>query len=262
MAPYIRYTIKGLSGIGISSEEHSFDTQNVLDTKSVDLTCEDDNICALTVSFCDNTIIDQTLLDNTEQMVRLYIADLLGRLGATTNRFSLNVDHISNPNLSTPESDGLIFNSILMMVDSLKVSLNFPINRYKDIFDNLPTDPAKQENLLLFFNIMQIDNIAIRYLMLYELLLNLSIGIRTSKRSQANVTGFIRDSFNPAHPVNCVGSHPTRRSGKDYDEDDITYYRNLLSHNDSSATPPNFEEKISEMSHLLIQVIFFRFDNM
>lgn len=112
--------------------------------------------------------------------------------------------------------------------------------------------------MLVFSNIMKIDNMAIRYLMQYEFLMGIVPQQNNKKyRVQKDVTDFIRDKYNPTLEFNRIGFHPTRRDGKSFDEDDISYYRNILAHNDSSAIPENFETIIATFSKAATKVIFF-----
>ena len=146
---------------------------------------------------------------------------------------------------------------MIIMAEDLQIVHGYSIEQYKGIFNNISVDATKQDYMLLFFNIIQIDNIVTRYLMLYELLMN----VVTIKHTQKEVTAFIKDQFNPVHTT-CVGFHPTRRTGKNFDEDDITYYRNLLAHNDSSAIPQDFDKVLWSMYQALIDVLFFKLDQM
>ena len=69
-----------------------------------------------------------------------------------------------------------------------------------------------------------------------------------------------QNHFNPSRKSYKIGFHKTRRPGKTFDEDDITYYRNILAHNDSSAIPKEFDRTISTMSRAMTAVIFFYLD--
>lgn len=99
---------------------------------------------------------------------------------------------------------------------------------------------------------MQIDNIAIRYLLQYEFLLS-----RVSKnRKQKEVTNYILNKYNPTKAFNKIGTQPTRRSGKSFEEDEITYYRNLLAHNEGGRVD-DLEKKINLMNRAINDVIWY-----
>ena len=54
---------------------------------------------------------------------------------------------------------------------------------------------------------------------------------------------------------NKIGFHATRKKDKNYEEDDITYHRNLLGHNDTSE---EISDKTIEMfSNKLADVLLF-----
>lgn len=45
---------------------------------------------------------------------------------------------------------------------------------------------------------------------------------------QQEITEFIRDKYNLTSHDDTIDFHQTRKSGKKYKEDSLTYYRNLL----------------------------------
>lgn len=257
MNPYIIYEIAGLNGLSISSEFKTFSVTGQGNIDSIEMLVEDLTIWGVKVFFDPDTVIDKQLADNAYQIVSLYLAEVIGELDGVINGLSIKSGEIFNPNL--PKKDGpILINDIILMTDSLSVVANYPIERYGQLFAKIPTDESKKDKLLLFINIMKINNIAVRYLMQYEYLMSLV----SPKHTQKEVTDFIRDQFNPSRPFNKVGFQTTRRPQKTYDEDDITYYRNILAHNDSSVLPENLEQIVSTMNRAIKEVIFFKLNQM
>lgn len=259
MNPYITYKIAGLNGLSISGEFKTFSVTGQEKIDSIEMLIDDSTIQGIKVFFTPDTVIDKQLADNTYQVVYLYLANVIGELDAVVRGLSIKSDETYNPNL--PKKDGpIIFNDMILIADSLSVTVNYPIERYGQLFAEIPTDESKKDKLLLFINIMKIDNIAVRYLMQYEYLISLV----SPNRSQKEVTDFIRDQFNPSRAFNKVGFHATRRPKKTYDEDDITYYRNILAHNDSSAPTEDedLEKIIKTMNQAIKEVIFFKMNQM
>lgn len=72
----------------------------------------------------------------------------------------------------------------------------------------------------------RIGDIFVRYLMQYEILL----GQVTKKHTQKEVVEYIEKVYNPANKDRQIGFQPTRKLGRKYKEDDLTYNRNLLGH--------------------------------
>lgn len=254
MNPYINYEVSGLNGIGILSEEHGFNV-NDADIECVQLTDEEENIRSIKVLLHSSAIITADVSERITNRIHLFVAELLGRLDTVPQGFSIRISEIYDPNQSAEESDSLeIYSSVCFGANCSATTLNHPIVWYKESFDRVPTDSDKQYTMLLFLNIMKIDNIAIRYLMLYELLKNLIPGDHTQK----DVVNFIREQFNPSRIPDYIGFKKTRKIGKNYDEDLITYYRNLLAHNDSSDSPADFEETVLHLCRTLVEAIFYQ----
>ena len=98
---------------------------------------------------------------------------------------------------------------------------------------------------------MKIDNIVTRYLMQYELLLNLV----APNHLQKEITTYIREIYNPAIKTAKVGFKKARKPGKNYDEDDITFHRNLLGHN--STIQEVSDKEIEIFSNKLADILLF-----
>ena len=98
---------------------------------------------------------------------------------------------------------------------------------------------------------MGIDDIFVRYLMQYEILL----GQVTKEHTQKEVTDYIKKVYNPANKDRQIGFQPTRKLGRTYKEDDLTYNRNLLGHADIEKVVS--EEKIRQLSRSIMDVLWF-----
>lgn len=96
-----------------------------------------------------------------------------------------------------------------------------------------------------------IDDIFVRYLMQYEILL----GQVTKEHTQKEVTDYIKKVYNPANKDRQIGFQPTRKLGRTYKEDDLTYNRNLLGHADIEKVVS--EEKIRQLSRSIMDVLWF-----
>lgn len=96
-----------------------------------------------------------------------------------------------------------------------------------------------------------IDDIFVRYLMQYEILL----GQVTNEHTQKEVTDYIKKVYNPANKDRQIGFQLTRRPRRKYKEDDLTYNRNLLGHGDIEKAVS--EEKIRQLSRSIMDVLWF-----
>lgn len=253
MNPFIIFDVNGLDGISIQGEAQEFTTSNNTPIETIQFMLDDLNIVGIKVGFSAKTVIDKELINSTYQMIELFLASIIGELDVVVKGFTLKTGQVYNPNL--PPAEGpFIVSDIMLMCDTLSLTCcSYPLERYEKLFLALPTDNDSRDKMLVFSSIMKIDNMAIRYLMQYEFLMSLV----SPHRVQKEVTDFIRDKYNPTLAFDYIGFHPTRRVGKTFDEDDISYYRNILAHNDSSAIPDNFENTITNMSKAATRVIFF-----
>lgn len=114
----------------------------------------------------------------------------------------------------------------------------------------VPEDKADEVYPLLF-STMRIDDIFVRYLMQYEILL----GQVTNEHTQKEVTDYIKKVYNPANKDRQIGFQLTRRPRRKYKEDDLTYNRNLLGHGDIEKAVS--EEKIRQLSRSIMDVLWF-----
>lgn len=257
MPPHIEFNITGLKGITVSGDTYSFSVGNLENIKVVKLILDNGDIVGVRVTFSDEIVIDDPLIFAAQNTVELFIMNIIGNLDADVLGLDISIGNINNPNLP-PQEGPLKVHSSICLSCSVSIVHGYSINRYKTLFTSIPTTSEKKDAFFITNTIMKIDNIAIRYLMQYELLMSLV----SPGRKQKEVTEFIQNKYNPTLTFNQIGFHPTRRPGKTFDEDDITYYRNILAHNDSSTMPEGFEKIIPTMSKAINRVLFFVFDQM
>lgn len=255
MNPFVVFNISGIEGVAVEGECRIFPIDKNENIISIEILQEDLCIIGIKILFASDTIISSSMIDSARQSVELFIANIIGHLDAIVTKFTIQTGDIYNPN-EQPGEGPLIVNDMILVVDAVSLTAQYPIQRYEGLFLNSHIDPEKKDRFTVFSNIMKIENIAIRYLMQYEFLVSLV----SPNRKQKEVTDYIANHFNPSRKFNKIGFHKTRRPGKAFDEDDITYYRNILAHNDSSAIPEEFDRTISIMSRAMTSVIFFYLD--
>ena len=259
MNPYIVYKINGIESVCVSDDSRVFSAVGQEKIESVELLIVDYKIQGIKVSFEPDTVIDAQLEDSTYQIVSLFLANVIGQLDGIAGGLTITASKTHNPNLV--KEDGVIrVSERLVINESLSIHIQYPIERFGELFSEIPTDESKKEQLVLFVNIMKIEDDVVRFLMQYEYLMTLV----SPKHNQKEVTAFIRDQFNPSVAFNNIGFHPTRRPNCTNDEDDITYFRNQLAHSDLSSYTENKELKqtVALMNQVIKRVIFFRLNQL
>lgn len=248
MKPFVTYRISGVQGDIISGDVHSFTVTDDL-IESVEITQTDDTICGLKFTLKDTVEVDNNVVAKVTNMAEIFLVNMYGKLQPSICAFNLKIEQIYSP--KEKQTDCIELFSTICFAESLSIVRGHRIDTFKDFFGKKSSRPDADNTYMLLFNIMKIDNIVTRYLMQYELLLNLVAPTHLQKE----ITAFIRDVYNPTKPFNKIGFHRTRKPGKTYDEDDITYYRNLLGHNDASEEVNN--NKINLFSNALAEVLLF-----
>ena len=255
MNPFVVFNISGIEGIAVGGECRIFPIEKHENIVSIEILQNDLCIIGVKIFFASDTVISNSMIDSARQMVELFVANVIGHLNAIVTKLTIQTGDIYNPNEKSIESP-LVISDMVLIVDEISSTISYPIQRYEGLFLNSPIDSEKKDRFAVFGNIMKIENIIVRYLMQYEFLVSLV----SPNRKQKEVTDYIEKYFNPSRDLNKIGFHKTRRPGKTFDEDDITYYRNILAHNDSNAVPENFDHTILTMSRAMTAVIFFYLD--
>lgn len=248
MRPFVSYKVSGVQGHIISDDIRSFAVADDL-IETVEILQTDDAICGLKFTLKDTITLDSNIVAKVTNKAEVFFVNMYGKLQPSIRAFNLKVEQVYDPK---QKRTGCIkvFDTI-RFAERLSIIRRYGIDTFRDFFGKKSLRPDADNTYMLLFNIMKIDNIVTRYLMQYELLLNLV----APNHLQKEITAFIRDVYNPTKPFNKIGFHQTRKPRKTYDEDDITYYRNLLGHNDASEEVT--DEKITLFSNTLAEVLLF-----
>ena len=254
MNPNIQFSVTGLSQISVHGDTYGFPVRQQEPLTSMTFLLSDDEITGIRADFSETAILDPELIAHTTRLVELYLNTIIGELSVTPYGFSVEVRSVYNPNLPVEEGP-LRLSSSLTLTDAVSITSNYSIERYQQIFEDLPTSEKDIDHRIAFGAIMKIDNLAVRFLIQYELLLTLT----TYHRRQKEVTDYIARTYNPSCHFGTIRMLPTRKENQHYLEDEISYYRNILAHNNGSDLPENWEDKVASMSKAANEVIFYAF---
>lgn len=248
MKPFVSYKVSGVRGHIISDDIHSFTVTDDL-VETVEISQTKDTICGLKFTLKDTITLDNDIVAKLTNKAEVFLVNMYGNLQPSIRAFNLKVGQVYDP--KQKQTGCIKVSDTICFAERLSVIRGHRIDTFRDFFGKKSLRPDADNTYMLLFNIMKIDNIVTRYLMQYELLLNLV----TTNHLQREITAFIRDIYNPTKPFNRIGFHQTRKPGKTYNEDDITYYRNLLGHNDTSEEVS--DEKINLFSNALAEILLF-----
>lgn len=248
MKPFVSYKVSGVQGYIISDDIHSFTVTDDL-VETVEISQTKDTICGLKFILKDTITLDNDIVAKLTNKAEVFFVNMYGNLQPSIRAFNLEVGQIYDP--KQKRTGCIKVSDTICFTERISAIHGHGIDTFRDFFGKKSLRPDADNTYMLLFNIMKIDNIVTRYLMQYELLLNLV----TTNHLQREITAFIRDIYNPTKPVNKIGFHQTRKAGKTYDEDDITYYRNLLGHNDASEEVS--DNKINLFSNALAEILLF-----
>lgn len=143
------------------------------------------------------------------------------------------------------------FSSTLVISAECSCAIQCNADYFKEMYEKQVPEDKADEVYPLLFSTMRIDDIFVRYLMQYEILL----GQVTNEHTQKEVTDYIKKVYNPANKDRQIGFQLTRRPRRKYKEDDLTYNRNLLGHGDIEKAVS--EEKIRQLSRSIMDVLWF-----
>ena len=248
MKPFVSYKVSGVCGHIISDDIRSFTvTDDLIET--VEISQTDDAICGLKFTMKDTITLDSDIVAKVTNKAEVFLVNMYGKLQPFIRAFNLEVEQVYDPKQKQIGCIKVV--DRICFAESISTIRNYGIDTFRDFFGKKSLRPDADNTYMLLFNIMKIDNIVTLYLMQYVILLNLV----ATNHLQKEITDFIRDVYNPTKPFNKIGFHQTRKPGKTYDEDDITYYRNLLGHNDVSEEVT--DEKINLFSNALAEVLLF-----
>lgn len=249
MESYAIFRVSGIDNITIAGTEHNFMLEDS-DIETIELNTEDYKIRHIKTVFRNKIEISNELLATTEEWLKLFLVQLILQRGALAKGLSIKVEKVFDAKSIHVDKKYIDAISIIKFSDSCECVYSYDIEEYKNSYLDIPINCKTRDDYFILFNIMQIDNIAIRYLLMYEFLLS-----RVSKeRKQKDVTDYINNQYNPTKSFNKIGEQPTRRPGKSFTEDELTYYRNLLAHNEGGNIE-DIEKKVNLMSRAINEVI-------
>lgn len=260
--PFISYELIDFK-VGLEPEEVNFFTienDNAIERIEFStISKEVRKLKSITIYYKEDTDIDDDMVNKANQMFKNFIFNIIGE---DNNIIYFDYRYyVYNPCKKYSIIESNILQDTLPLRDAaIPVCHNLKIQDFKKLFENKSKDSENfYEDLDVLMTILKIKEVTLRYLMLYEFLrVRITVPDKNPiKNSQKDVTDFIRDKYNPVKPVNFIGFKPTRRKDKDYKEDDITYYRNLIAHSDTkNLESKNLENEIRRFSIVLVDVIY------
>lgn len=244
--PYIEYKIQGLSGI-IAKEEKIFCVKDDL-IMQIELKQEGLEITGLKVQLKEDSIIDEQVKQTIRRKIERFLVNLYGNPNVYVSEFSMGILRIFNPNSKETQYE---FSSTLVISTECSCAIQCNADYFKKMYEKQVPEDKADEVYPLLFSTMRIGDIFVRYLMQYEILL----GQVTKKHTQKEVVEYIEKVYNPANKDRQIGFQPTRKLGRKYKEDDLTYNRNLLGRGDIEKVVS--EEKIRQLSRSIMDVLWF-----
>ena len=244
--PYIEYKIQGLSGI-IAKEEKIFCVKDDL-IMQIELKQEGLEITGLKVQLKEDSIIDEQVKQQIRRKIERFLVNLYGNPNVYVSEFSMGILRIFNPNSKETQYE---FSSTLVISTECSCAIQCNADYFKKMYEKQAPEDKADEVYPLLVSTMRIGDIFVRYLMQYEILL----GQVTKKHTQKEVVEYIEKVYNPANKDRQIGFQPTRKLGRKYKEDDLTYNRNLLGHGDIEKVVS--EEKIRQLSRSIMDVLWF-----
>ena len=246
--PYIEYTIDGFRGSIMAGEERHFHVEDAL-IDSVEISQDTINITGIKVFLVKSCKIDETVEKIVTRKVKKFLINICGKMRGEITRFHLDLNEMYDPCRGGIPCYTMNCN-IRIGVETSYAKM-YKANVFKDAFDSELKCQDAEAVYALLYHVIQIENITTRYLMLYEILL----GRVGKKHKQQEITEYIRNTYNPFHRFGEIGFHKTRKSGKNYEEDSLTYYRNLLEHSEMDESVD--DETIRELSTRILEVIYY-----
>lgn len=244
--PYIEYKIQGISGI-VAKEEKSFCVKDDLIIQ-IELKQEGLEITGLKVLLKEDSVIDEQVKQTIRRKIERFLVNLYGNPNVYVSKFSMGILQIFNPNSKKAQYE---FSSTLVISAECSCAIQCNADYFKEMYEKQVPEDKADEVYPLLFSTMRIDDIFVRYLMQYEILL----GQVTNEHTQKEVTDYIKKVYNPANKDRQIGFQLTRRPRRKYKEDDLTYNRNLLGHGDIEKAVS--EEKIRQLSRSIMDVLWF-----
>lgn len=262
---YIDFTIFGLGCKVAESDKNRFDLYcNGNKNISVKFFSDDNGINKIRV-YCPYTQALSKEIDEITQNIKFrvywFILKLIEKNGYAIIHRNIKVDMSYSLNSH-------IHHEYIHVRDDMQMISVCSIGEYKKAFSAaLPIDNDNEIKIKLstLFELQKIKNSQLRYLMEYDFLMSIigrHEGCKLRYKGQSKVKQFIDQKYNNREQCTKIGCHestnPNRnRNRNGYEEDDITFCRNLLAHNYKTELYERYEELIDTMSVVIIDVIRF-----
>ncbi len=254
MNPYILFKISGLKGVFVSEDITEFSPVNDDQVSTIHIEQNEDKvITGLRFTMKENIHINDDLVFDLHKRAEILLVNLSYKLYLPLSNLELALSQVYKPN----EQGGaaLTLHDTMFISSTISITQGYRVNVFTELYNQNSSRPDAEDLYTLLFNTMKIDNPIIRYFMQYELLMTMVAPDRTQKE----IGEYIKSRYNPLNPQNQIGFTPTRKAGRTYDEDEITFCRNALGHNDSSFAVGN--DTIKRACFLLTQVLYFALYN-
>lgn len=256
LKPWISFTVEGLQNISVYGESYSFKTTNDNLIEEIQILQEENSITGILCVLKDVDSINDDILQQVCSKVKIFFVNMYGKYLPMLSNFKIKHSGTYHPH--PLETDSPQIKETVQFDVDVSLTTQYKIETFKELYGIKFSTPDKEDDYMLLYHTMTIDNIVTRYLMQYEILLSHVPASNLKRHLQSDITNYIRDVYNPQHPTEQIGFHKTRKPGKSYDEDDITYFRNLLGHNDSSSGIKINDATISDHCNKLTKVLYFR----
>jgi len=254
MNPYVSFEVSGIEGVTVEKGRTDFlvDNDNVIE--KVEIIQENNTFKGFRFDLKKGTSIDASLVSKLTAKAQRFAVNIYGKCNPFVSEFSLKPNQIYDP--QNDDNESIMATIPMGVIINMRLGIVRPIRHFKEMFEQYSPHSDADDYYSLLFNAMKTNNIVARYLFQYEILLSLV----APNHCQKEVTEYIKTKYNPNAEVNKIGFSQTRKEiKKKYDEDNITYYRNLLGHNDGSSEVN--DKKTNEMSKDLANVLFYAMNN-
>lgn len=240
------FKINGLKEVLVSEDTPEFETPNDDLIEKVQIEQSDGVINGMQFILKKGQAINKNILYKRAKnfLVNIYCNEKMVPL---VSGFDLKLKSIYDPNF---DHHGIVdISESASFPEALEVTRPYPIGDFKKMFALQSPRTNADEWYHLIFHTMKIDNIVTRYLMQYELLLKLV----AHNNKQSEVVKYIRKKYNPAQSFGKIGF---QHIGKRKKIDSITYFRNMLAHNNDETLDVQ-DSNIRRMALVLPLVLFF-----
>jgi len=258
MEPYIEYSIKGINEYDVSGCNW-FVPENDFEVNKIEIICENGSMSGIKLLYKENQIID---IEKAQTKVEQFITSILCNLDITVKNFDFYKKEIYNPNKVLTDKNEEIVLKIEDFEINPPIHLSYNISFFKKSYEASIRNMTEND-MNYFLTIQKVKDLNLRYLILYQLLLNLvpkTASIGKSRKQQKDVINYISDVYNNDANSEKIESKQTTRVGSIEMEDDLTYYRNILGHNDISNINEdiiNSENVTVGYCRLINKVIYF-----